>query len=71
MGVAVLDDVRCKACGEKHTLYYPDADVLIGDREYDYTCPTTQYTVRLVVRYEHRVAVNRPKDGVLIRPVTA
>jgi hypothetical protein len=43
----VLRDVYCSACAERHTLCYPDQDVVYSTREYEYDCPTTKRSVRL------------------------
>jgi len=33
---AVLNNTPCSACGSRHTLCYPDGDLIYGNREYEY-----------------------------------
>ena len=66
---AVLNNTYCTACGGRHTLCYPDDDIIYSNREYEYDCPTTKRTVYVPLGGSCEVVNASPKGAVIIRKV--
>ena len=66
---SVLRDVYCPACGGRHTLCYPDEDVVYSNRDYEYDCPTTKLVVRLATGAWSEPDEDCPKGAVILRLV--
>jgi predicted small lipoprotein YifL len=56
----------CSACGKKHDLYLPDADMYDGNRDYQYVCPEKGDTVtfRPPLRWD-KVVSGQPTGSVI------
>lgn len=67
---AVLNNTRCPACGGRHTLCYPEGDIIFSNRNYEYDCPSTKCTVQVPHSGQSCVVANAcPKEAVLVRRV--
>jgi hypothetical protein len=65
---AIVNNWKCQACGEQHTLCLISSDMLMSGDEYEYDCPTTKRTVRFTAGYEWNVVAPRPPGAVIIQP---
>ncbi len=46
--MAALFDAVCDECGEQHEFYFPDADAFPTGTVFEYVCPITQNTTRVI-----------------------
>jgi hypothetical protein len=64
---AVLHNRYCTACGGQHKLCFPDEDTIYSNREYEYECPSTKRTVRVLKGTWSEPDDDCPQDAILIR----
>jgi hypothetical protein len=65
---AVLHNTYCSACGGRHTLCFPEEDIIFSSRDYEYDCPSTKRTVPVPHSGQSCVVANAcPKGAVIVR----
>jgi len=65
---AIVDNWKCQACGEQHTLCLISSDMLCAGEEYEYECPSTKRTVRFNASDEWNLVAPQPTGAVIIQP---
>jgi hypothetical protein len=63
----VVKNAYCSACGQRHTLCFPDGDTLYSSRVYEYDCPTTRRAVHIPTDDWGQVEQTCPPDAVILR----
>jgi hypothetical protein len=69
--MAATTEMKCAACGERHTFYLVNADIFPADTEYEYTCPKMQTWARLTANEQFNPAAVqwRPRGSVVVKQV--
>ena len=69
--MAATIQLKCSACGARHTFFLPIADLFNSNAEYEYTCPKTATKARVTTdnTWGSADAQIRPRGSVVVNQV--